>query len=113
MSHCRPKASSEASPSHVAAARRRANKAAVKWELQQQQHGGFLQSSNRQARGPSLPQGKLSRAELAEFASQTVEPTSQTKLPVGFVLGYSRTNGGYGSKADTIAKQAGKASGSR
>lgn len=44
---------------------------------------------------------------------ETVEPVLQSKLPVGFVLGWTRTNGGFGSKADTIAKTAGKASGSR
>eukprot|EP01052_Picozoa_sp_SAG31_P044835 SAG31_NODE_7961_length_1554_cov_40.109278_2_plen_234_part_00 len=76
-------------------------------------NAGFLKSSNRQARGPVLPKGKLTKAELAMLAAETVQPTSQAKLPIGFVLGYSKTNGGFGSKADTIAREAGKAAGSR
>lgn len=84
-----------------------------KYVLEKQINHGYLQKSNRQARGPALASGKMSKAELSALAGETVEPVLQSKLPVGFVLGWTRTNGGFGSKADTIAKTAGKASGSR
>jgi hypothetical protein len=51
--------------------------------------------------------GKISAAELDSYRadSAVVEKPGHAKLPLGYELGWSRTNGGFGAKADTIARQ--------
>jgi hypothetical protein len=50
--------------------------------------------------------GKISKEELAQLRGETVEQAGYSKKLIGFTLGWSKTNGGFGSKADTIARDA-------
>ena len=49
--------------------------------------------------------GKITKAELAELAGEEVHPVGHDKKLIGFTLGWTRTNGGFGSKADTMARK--------
>ena len=57
-------------------------------------------------RGKGKSKQLLSQAELQELRGGTVSKPGQVTQPVGFTLGYSKSNGGFGSKADTIARDA-------
>lgn len=50
--------------------------------------------------------GKISQEELAQLRGETVEQAGYSTKLIGFTLGWSKTNGGFGSKADTIARDA-------
>ena len=50
--------------------------------------------------------GKITKDELAALAGEEVRPVGHDKKLIGFTLGWTRTNGGFGSKADTIARSA-------
>lgn len=50
--------------------------------------------------------GKISAQELAQLRSETTEQGGYGTQLIGYTLGWSKSNGGFGSKADTIARNA-------
>ena len=54
----------------------------------------------------SMAGGKISNEELAELRGENIEQAGYSTKLIGYTLGWSKSNGGFGSKADTIARDA-------
>ena len=74
-------------------------------ERQQKRSKGTLMKHGKYDVG-NMSGGKISAEELAELRGDVVEKSGYSKQLIGYTLGWSKTNGGFGSKADTIARTA-------
>ena len=54
----------------------------------------------------SMSGGKISNEELAKLRGETIDQVGYGTKLIGYTLGWSKSNGGFGSKADTIARNA-------